>query len=132
VGTWTTPLIETIQLLVVWVEPRVKATVVPSPLNCSSSMTVNTGTPTAVPTDCCHILPMLLVVVLKRIMPVTPVAGRCAVLPTGVLIDVVVAKFTMALVTCVDVPKAGCACAGIHVEHVGQGVAIHCKVCVDV
>ena len=38
-------------------------------------------------------------------MPVTPTAGRCAVLPTGVLIDVVVAKLTMALVTWVDEPK---------------------------
>ena len=48
VGICTTPLILTIQLLVVCVLDKVNATVEPSPLNCSSAITVNTGTPTAV------------------------------------------------------------------------------------
>ena len=47
----------------------------------------------------------LLVVVLKRIIPVTPVPGRCDVLPTGVKIEFVALNATIALVVCVALPK---------------------------
>ena len=45
-GICTTPLIETIQLLVVCADVNVKFTVEPSPLNVSLVTTVKSGTPT--------------------------------------------------------------------------------------
>ena len=84
--------------------PKVNATVEPSPLNCWSSITVNTGTPT----DTHWVLSntsTALLVVLKRNIPVTPVAGRCAVFPTGAKILLVALNATTALTVCVAEPK---------------------------
>ena len=104
IGICTTPLILTIQLLVVCVDPKVKATVDPSPKNCSLVITVNAGTPTAVQALLSYSSRVLLVV-LKRTIPVTPVAGRCAVFPTGARIELVELNATIALTVCVALPK---------------------------
>ena len=104
VGICTTPLILTIQLLVVWLELNVNTVALPLPVNWSSAITVNVDCPTLAQVVLLNISRLLLVV-LKRIIPVTPVLGRTVELPTGIKILVVLLNATRALVVCVALPK---------------------------
>ena len=104
VGNCTTPFIETITESVVKVaEPNVNDVVVPSPVNVSVVIIVNDDPTVAhsVPVYCSR----LLLTVLNRIIPATPVAGRCIVVPVGTSKDEVALNATKAPVVCVALPK---------------------------